>query len=334
MAISVRRVCPWMLIPGLLVSGGWPPAFAEDGVTPGRGPLRERLATRLEETAAGDVAPKLNGVAYADRAQDPARNQLDVYVPPAARHKGPDWHGFPVVVWVHGGAWKFGDKSHVGLKPAAFADRGFVLVSTNYRFVPEVTFRGQASDVASAVAWTRTHIAEHGGDPDRIVLMGHSAGAHLAALVAADPAYLSAEKQPLEAVKGVILLDGAGYEVASQIRFGGERIRKLYEEAFGAAETDWAEASPVVRVREAAKPTRFPPFLIHHVADRPDSRRQSHLLAEALQATGGQAEVFAAEGKNHMTINREFGMKEDPVTEQTWEFLGRVTEQGGAGSAR
>jgi arylformamidase len=274
------------------------------------------------------VAPKLKDVAYTDRAQDPVRNQLDVYVPNASRHKGPDWHGFPVVVWVHGGAWKFGDKSHVGIKPAAFAELGFVLVSTNYRFVPEVTFRGQASDVASAVAWTRANIAEQGGDPDRIVLMGHSAGAHLAALVATDPSYLAAEKQTLDSVKGVILLDGAGYEVASQIRFGGERIRKLYEEAFGDSEADWAEASPVLRVREAAKETRFPPFLIHHVADRPDSRRQSHLLADALKATGGQAEVFAAEGKNHMTINREFGTKDDPVTEKTWEFLGRVTGVG------
>jgi acetyl esterase/lipase len=315
---------------GLLASAG--AARAADEAPPARPRLRDLLKQRAagsDEAQTPDAGrsllssavPDVKGVAYAHRAKDPVRNQLDVYLPAESRKRGADWHGHPVVIWVHGGAWKFGDKTHVGLKPDAFAERGFALVATNYRFVPETTFRGQAEDVASAVAWTRSHIAEHGGDPDRVYLMGHSAGAHLAALVATDPRYLAAEKETLAAVKGVILLDGAGYEVASQLQFGGERIRKLYEEAFGTSEADWAEASPVLRVKQAPAGTPFPPFLIHHVAGRLDSRRQSHLLADAVVAAGGRAEVYAAEGKSHMTINREFGLDDDAVTEKTWTFL-------------
>ena len=99
--------------------------------------------------------------------------------------------------------------------------KGWAFASANYRLVPQATVEQQAADVASAIAWLRANAAKEGLDPDRIVLMGHSAGAHLVALVGTDPHYLKAAGVPMGAVKGVVLLDGAGYDVAGAGRAPG-----------------------------------------------------------------------------------------------------------------
>ncbi len=95
---------------------------------------------------------------------------LDVYAPA----NGAD---LPVMVWIHGGAWQFGDKSSVQAKPQAFNDKGFVLVSVNYRLLPDAGYQEQAADIAKALRWVHDHITDYGGAPDRVFIMGHSAGA-------------------------------------------------------------------------------------------------------------------------------------------------------------
>ena len=113
-------------------------------------------------------APKVRrDIPYAHSAD--ARQTLDVYAPADA--KAP-----PVVFWIHGGGWQMGDKSEIQLKPRAFTDRGFVFVSINYRLLPDVAMGAIVGDVARAMRWVHDHIAEFGGDPDRILVMGHSAG--------------------------------------------------------------------------------------------------------------------------------------------------------------
>src|SRR4051812_2595987 len=104
------------------------------------------------------------------------RQLLDVYSPP-------DKSNAPVVVWVHGGGWMQGSKKEVDHKPAAFVEKGFVFVPMNYRFVPVVAMDAIVRDVAKSVGWVHANIRRYGGDPTRIFLMGHSAGAQLAALL-------------------------------------------------------------------------------------------------------------------------------------------------------
>ncbi len=104
------------------------------------------------------------------------RQTLDVYAPAEGVNH-------PVVVWIHGGGWHSGDKKEVQKKPQAFTDKGFVFVSINYRLLPHVTIKQMAGDVAKAIRWTHDHAKDYGGDPDTIFVMGHSAGAQLAALV-------------------------------------------------------------------------------------------------------------------------------------------------------
>src|SRR6185369_9012506 len=112
-------------------------------------------------------------IPYADPADE--RQVLDVYSPREAKN-------LPVVFWIHGGGWQTGDKTDVQIKPQAFMDKSFVFVSTNYRLMPSVDMATIVSDVAKSIRWVHDHIAEFGGDPKRLFIMGHSAGAQLAAL--------------------------------------------------------------------------------------------------------------------------------------------------------
>jgi arylformamidase len=105
------------------------------------------------------------GVPYAEPKSD--RQALDVYAPAAGK-------GRPVVVWVHGGGWRKGDKANVGKKPQAFVEKGYVFVSTNYRFVPDVTVKEMAGDIAKAIRWVHDHAGEYGGDPKSVFVMGRN----------------------------------------------------------------------------------------------------------------------------------------------------------------
>src|SRR5438445_6288478 len=164
--------------------------------------------------------PKVQrGIPYAEPKNQ--RQLLDVYAPTKGK-------SLPVVVWVHGGGWKRGDRADVHYKPQAFVDNGFVLVSINYRFVPNVTVNQIAGDVAKAIRWTHDHVKDYGGDPDTIIVMGHSAGAQLAALVCTDDRYLKAEKLPLSIIKGCVPVDGDTYDVPMQIQTAEENRPKSY----------------------------------------------------------------------------------------------------------
>jgi len=101
----------------------------------------------------------------------------------------------------------------VQVKPQAFVDRGFVFVSTNYRFVPNVTIKEMAGDIARPIRWVHDHAQVSGGDPNTILVMGHSAGAQLAALVCTDDRYLRTEKLSLSIIKGCVPVDGDTYDV-------------------------------------------------------------------------------------------------------------------------
>src|SRR6266446_5635963 len=116
--------------------------------------------------------PKIHrDLAYVEPKNE--RQTLDVYAPTEGKNH-------PVVVWIHGGGWKSGDKKGVQKKPQAFVDKGYIFVSTNYRFVPNVTVKEMTGDIAKAIRWVHDHAKDYGGDPESIFVMGHSAGAHLA----------------------------------------------------------------------------------------------------------------------------------------------------------
>ncbi len=241
------------------------------------------------------------------------RQMLDVYAPPAGE-------GHSVVVWIHGGGWRQGDKRAVQRKPQAFVDKGLVFVSINYRFVPQVTVQEMTGDVARAIRWVHDHAREYGGKPDSIFVMGHSAGAHLAALVCTDERYLKAEGLPLSVLRGCVPVDTAAYDIPQRFA-GAEPARAGAGQAvFGDDEAMHRKLSPITFV---AKDKSIPAFLILHVADRPDSKAQSQSFAKALQAGGIAASVVPAAGKTHGTINTELGLPDDKSTQALFEFVSR-----------
>jgi acetyl esterase/lipase len=136
-----------------------------------------------------------------------ARQKLDVYEPPGAANPTAQ-RGRPVVVFFYGGSWQNGKRGDYRFDGEALASRGYVAVLPDYRTWPEVRFPSFMEDAAAAVRWARDHAAEFGGDPTRVFLMGHSAGAHIAVLLATDGQYLGAQQMSKRDLSGVIGLAG------------------------------------------------------------------------------------------------------------------------------
>ncbi len=256
-------------------------------------------------------------IPYADPAHE--RQVLDVYRP---ERGGPG----PVVVWIHGGGWQTGDKREVALKPKLFTERGLVFVSMNYRLLPSVDMGAIVDDVGRAVGWVHEHIGEYGGDPNRLLLMGHSAGAQLAALVCTDHRYLRAEGVPPTAIKGCVAVDGDTYDIPAIIELEETR-RRLHgfemptfghRQKFG---NDPAKHRDFSAVTHVAPDKDIAPFLILHVAEHPDTSAQARRFEAALRDAGVRVTRFAARDTTHNRLNDELGKPDDPATNVLLEFL-------------
>jgi acetyl esterase/lipase len=256
-------------------------------------------------------------IPYAKPAHE--RQVLDVYAPEGAK-------GLPVVFWIHGGGWQTGDKTDVQIKPRVFNERGFVFVSTNYRLLPHVTMDVLIGDVAQALGWVHKNIGKHGGDPSRIFVMGHSAGAQLAALLCIDQRYLKAEGVSPDALRGCVPVDGDTYDLPAMI-FTAEMRQTVHglplpefghRVKFGNDPKKHIDYSAVTHV---AKGKGIPPFLILHVAGHPDVTAQARRLANVLQAVEVPTSVFGARETTHSKLNADLGLPDDPATAELFKFL-------------
>jgi len=246
------------------------------------------------------------------------RQMLDVYAPAGAKNR-------PIVFWIHGGGWQKGDKSQMHAKPQAFTSKGYVFATTNYRFIPNATMQQLAADVAKSIRWMYDNAARYGGDPQAIVVMGWSAGAQLAALVCTDEKYLKAERLALSDIRGCVPVDADTFYPALQIDTvearPGARRPSSYRIKF--PEGNDRELSSVLYV---AKDKGIPPFLILHIAGRPESGTaiQALVLANALQVAGVPVQVVAGEGKTHNTLDSDLGLPGDAPTSAVFDFLDRI----------
>jgi acetyl esterase/lipase len=276
---------------------------------------QQAAGRQAEPSEASSAAPTSNRSEYSYGA-DPLQ-KLDF------------WHATakpsaPLIVFVHGGGWKRGDKRNAtgAQKVEHLTKAGYAFASINYRLVPSANVEQQAADVSAAVAWLRCHAGQLGIDTSRIVLMGHSAGAHLVALVGTDPQYLAAAGLSLSDLLGVITLDGAAYDVARQIADSGRLMRATYAEAFGSDPVRQRALSPALQ----AAATKAPAFLILHI-DRADGRAQSEALAKALVQAGTPAEVHGVSGTGllgHMEINRSLGSADYASTAMVDDWLRKL----------
>lgn len=269
--------------------------------------IEERRAAREAEKAPPETSTEtatqatksgvLRDLAYgAD-----AKQKLDVYLPTAPASGR-------VLVMVHGGAWKIGDKANDGVakdKAAFWGAKGDVLVSVNYRLLPQAAPLDQAKDVAKALAYVQAHAATWGADPHKLVLMGHSAGAHLVALLTSSLAL--AEGQGAQPWRGTVVLDSAALDVANVMK---RDHLGFYDEAFGSDPAYWAATSPAAQL----VPNASPMMLVCSTERRDDPCLQARGFSVQAQKLGVRT-VINPQAKSHGQINGDLGV--DPVYTQS-----------------
>lgn len=239
--------------------------------------------------------------------QDPEQ-QLDVYSP------GTDEKA-PIFFMVHGGAWRIGDKGARGVvenKRRRWVGKGYLMVSVNYRMKGGVDPITQAEDVALALAFVQKNAESWGGDPGRIVVIGHSSGAHLVSLLASDPSLR--KKQGALPWKGTVALDSAAYDVQKIMR---STHMRFYDRVFGVDPEFWRAASPFHRLKGLEAP-----FLAICSSERDDSCPQAAAFVEKAKQMGGEIKMVAV-AKSHKEINEDLG-EPGEYTEHVASFLRSV----------
>ncbi|MDG2003812.1 MAG: alpha/beta hydrolase [Novosphingobium sp.] len=237
----------------------------------------------------------------------------------------------PLLFFVHGGAWRTGDKSlDTGYwKQIWFPQRGFALASANYRLVPDATVEQQAEDTANALAAVLGKARDLGIDTQSVLLAGHSAGAHLVTLLGTDESWLRAAGLSFANITGVIGIDGACYDVAMQIANVMPDWSGAFIDAFGEEPGRQRRLSPNCH----ATAPNAPAFLLLHMPERPDSGIvQANALADALRASGSSARVTRVEAQGataHHELNQLLGKPGHGTTEAVSTWLDELfTDRG------
>lgn len=250
-------------------------------------------------------------IVYDTSGQDSHATSLDVYT------MDPPEPNVPVMVFVHGGGFRVGDKASskdLDPKPEYFNSKlGFVFVSVNYRLLPQGKYPTNVQDVANALAWVQDNIARFNGDPNQIFLMGHSAGAALVAQVSTDETFLRKAGKDLSLLKGVIANEGT---------YVHDIDAKRSEMLYGA---EWRKASPSEHV---AKGKGLPPFLLLYVKNASgisaNSEKNASRFAELLRGAGVRVDTLGLEHVEHFGANERMGEPGDVITLAVENFLGSI----------
>jgi acetyl esterase/lipase len=289
MASLSETPCRWLslLIAALLIAPALVASAADD-------PKKD--APLLDVRAERDI-PYYTGL-----DADKLKHRLDLYLP-----KGKS--GFPVVMFVHGGAWVFGDKDFWGVHEAIgrmFARHGIGAAVISYRLSPAVQHPEHVKDVARAFAWLHEHVKQYGGRPDELFVCGHSAGGHLVSLLATDETYLKAEGLSLADIKGVMPISGV-YLIPD----------KWFTEVFGKDPDTRKKASPINDVHAGC-----PPFcVVYGDDDFPTCGATSERFCEALKADKVAAESLEIKKRNHIDIITGCGKDDDPCAKALVDFV-------------
>lgn len=237
------------------------------------------------------------------------KDRIDVFMPPEAR-------GAPVLVFFHGGALMAGDKvtaDRPDFFPRRFVPEGIGVVMANYRLSPAVRHPTHLQDAAAAVAWVFEHIADYGGDPQKIFVSGHSAGGYLAAMLALDRRYLGAHGVEPSAVRGTIPISPF---------LDVEEVAPTRDKAvWGEDAAVWKEASPMSYMARTG-----PMLLIVADGDADWRKAQNARVRDALAGYGTDVELIEAPNRNHFTLIAEISADDDVAAEAVVEFVRRHSE--------
>lgn len=247
----------------------------------------------------------LKNIAYGHHPQQ----AMDVYFPiKALTDKTPA----PLIVMVHGGAWSRGDKNNAAVvknKVDYWTKQNWIFISINYRLVPDVTVQQQTQDIAEALIYIQKQAPNWHADSKRLVLMGHSSGAHLVSLLTTRPLWLTSQPQPWRAT---VALDSAAYHVEKIMQ---TRHARLYDQAFGDQPSNWRALSPTFQLQQA-----LPAFLAVCSTTRPDQPcAQAQQFIQQAQKLGTKALLLPLP-LSHIEINKSLG-KNNPYTQAVNQFI-------------
>jgi acetyl esterase/lipase len=257
-----------------------------------------------------DVEKHLNIAYRSDKDADPVKHKLDIFTPKGQKD-------FPVMMFVHGGSWKSGNKELYASLGETFAKQGIGTVVINYRLSDSNTkakHPDHIRDVAAAFAWVHDNIAKYGGRVDRIFISGHSAGAHLVSLLATDEIYLKEHKLGLGSIRGVMALSGV-YEITPGFfAFNGP---------FGKEADVCKAASPINHVK-----AKDPPFLICYAdKDLPTIETMSERFCKKLTDEKCEATSVKIDGRNHISIIIQLAISgDDSCTKAMLDFIAKHSE--------
>jgi acetyl esterase/lipase len=274
----------------------------------------------VEPDGCREQAESIKGLQY-DSIEGVEANalSLDLHLPATGKACEPA----PLVVGVHGGGWVIGDKrGFTGDKATLFNEQGWAFANLNYRLsardqVPRVRYPTHNEDVARAVAWLFEHADEFGLDPDRVAIMGHSAGAQIVASITTDEHYLEGVGLGLDRIRCSFPDDTEGFDVEARVA-GGNRGARLYAAIFGTDPAVQRDASPL---RHVERGKDIPPMLLVQRGE-PSRVAQLEEFADALRAADVDVEVIDASGYSHRDVNHLIGSTTDPVmTKPVTAFL-------------
>ena len=240
--------------------------------------------------------------------------KIDVHAPSITKSRGFFKPGrkVPILLYVHGGGWIKGTREKVYNLPKFTTKRNWMLVSVDYRPVPRTNIDGQVKDVVRAINWVRSNIKRYGGNPKKIVIMGHSAGSHLVAMVGV--------KKLGGKLLGIIPNDVQAYDM---VAYGGMRgsLPRVYAAAFGSNPANWIKWSPITYVRRSKG---YPPFLIMYSGSNYQRRKAlANGFGAALRRQGTRVTLFDGKRYSHGSIARTIGTSAE-VTGVVERFLRRV----------
>lgn len=242
--------------------------------------------------------------------------RIDIHAPSSVKSRGFFKPGkkAPVIIYVHGGGWIKGTREKIYNLDKFATQRGWMLVSIDYRPVPRTNIDGQVRDVVRSINWVRNHIGRYGGDKKKIVIMGHSAGSHLVSLVAA--------KRLGGPLRGVVANDVQAYDM---VAYGGMRgsLPYVYAAAFGSNLANWVKWSPVTYVRRGAA-GGLPPFMIMYSGSNYKRRKiLANGFAADLRSKRARVTLFDGKRYSHGSIARGIGTSAQ-VTKAVERFLRRA----------
>lgn len=274
-------------------------------------------ALQLSPSRAADAPAKTYEVAIAtdiayrsDKDADAVKHKLDVYTPKGQKD-------FPVLMFVHGGAWKSGNKGLYAALGKTFASHGIGTVIINYRLSKKdgpIKHPDHIKDVAAAFAWVHENIGKYGGRKDRIFISGHSAGGHLVSLLATDEQYLKEHKLTKDNIHGVMALSGV-YEILP--------LLPIFTDAFGKDTQTYKGASPIHQVNG-----KTAPFLICYAdGDFPTCDKMSEAFCKKLGENKCEANVVEIKNRTHITIMVQLAISvDDPCTKAMLDFIAKHSE--------